>query len=153
MVAFISQEAREKAREVQVKADEEFAIEKVGPHSWRFFDLFFFVFAFSSLSSFSCLFSWFLPFFFFLFFLVPLVLFSRCRSPLRNIPFLAHIIFSNVFPPYLPFSSASCCPYSLFLFFSYPHASLLLTISSIYPILRNPSIPTDQDPSWPALIS
>ena len=28
-VAFISQEAREKAREVQVKADEEFAIEKV----------------------------------------------------------------------------------------------------------------------------
>lgn len=29
MVAFISQEAREKAREIQVKADEEFAIEKV----------------------------------------------------------------------------------------------------------------------------
>ena len=29
-VAFISQEAREKAREIQVKADEEFAIEKVG---------------------------------------------------------------------------------------------------------------------------
>ena len=28
-VAFISQEAREKAREIQVKADEEFAIEKV----------------------------------------------------------------------------------------------------------------------------
>ncbi|CAD6587460.1 MAG: V-ATPase V1 sector subunit E [Tremellales sp. Tagirdzhanova-0007] len=28
MVAFISQEAREKAREIQVKADEEFAIEK-----------------------------------------------------------------------------------------------------------------------------
>jgi vacuolar-type H+-ATPase subunit E/Vma4 len=27
-VAFISQEAREKARELQVKADEEFAIEK-----------------------------------------------------------------------------------------------------------------------------
>jgi len=30
MVAFISQEAQEKAREIQVKADEEFAIEKVG---------------------------------------------------------------------------------------------------------------------------
>jgi hypothetical protein len=30
-VAFISQEAREKAREIQVKADEEFAIEKVSP--------------------------------------------------------------------------------------------------------------------------
>jgi vacuolar-type H+-ATPase subunit E/Vma4 len=29
-VAFISQEAKEKAREIQVKADEEFAIEKVG---------------------------------------------------------------------------------------------------------------------------
>lgn len=28
-MAFISQEAREKAREIQVKADEEFAIEKV----------------------------------------------------------------------------------------------------------------------------
>lgn len=28
-VAFISQEAKEKAREIQVKADEEFAIEKV----------------------------------------------------------------------------------------------------------------------------
>jgi V-type H+-transporting ATPase subunit E len=31
-VAFISQEAQEKAREIQVKADEEFAIEKVGLH-------------------------------------------------------------------------------------------------------------------------
>lgn len=30
-MAFISQEAREKAREIQVKADEEFAIEKVSP--------------------------------------------------------------------------------------------------------------------------
>jgi hypothetical protein len=29
MVAFIKQEAREKAREIRVKADEEFAIEKV----------------------------------------------------------------------------------------------------------------------------
>jgi V-type H+-transporting ATPase subunit E len=29
MVAFIKQEAMEKAREIQVKADEEFAIEKV----------------------------------------------------------------------------------------------------------------------------
>jgi V-type H+-transporting ATPase subunit E len=30
MVSFIKQEAMEKAREIQVKADEEFAIEKVG---------------------------------------------------------------------------------------------------------------------------
>lgn len=33
MVAFIRQEAVEKAREIQVKADEEFAIEKV--RTWR----------------------------------------------------------------------------------------------------------------------
>lgn len=33
MVEFIRQEAQEKAREIQVKADEEFAIEKVGERS------------------------------------------------------------------------------------------------------------------------
>lgn len=32
-VAFIKQEAMEKAREIKVKADEEFAIEKVQPRS------------------------------------------------------------------------------------------------------------------------
>jgi vacuolar-type H+-ATPase subunit E/Vma4 len=32
-VAFIKQEALEKAREIKVKADEEFAIEKVQPSS------------------------------------------------------------------------------------------------------------------------
>ena len=33
MVSFIKQEAMEKAREIQVKADEEFAIEKVSQHA------------------------------------------------------------------------------------------------------------------------
>jgi hypothetical protein len=33
-VAFIKQEALEKAREIKVKADEEFAIEKVRIHYW-----------------------------------------------------------------------------------------------------------------------